>query len=581
VRTRSRRRLDLALLGGGSLLLGVGAAIGAFVGNPEHIQDMWAGASFHQDGSAAISEVIDWDFGTATDKHGIFRDVPGLDPAANIVVSSPDAPDDLLVTDAGGLTNLRIGSPSETVSGRHRYQISYDLGANVLAQNGRLAWNAIGAYWPVPMTKATVEAVAPFEFTDVNCFQGAQGSRDPCTITQPEPGHLVAQIGELGSNEGVTIAATPGAPLAAAPVLSPPTGPIPPGDGIGLVPPALVALFGALLGAFPASHIVRRWGRERVGAGSATDAAFAADSTSERRVDSEELASLATIEFAPPDGLSPAQGGVLLAESVEQRHKVAWFVTEAIDGAISLDEEDGKRVRMRRLDFGDPDASRILDTMFDGQQELLLGKYDKDFAAGWRQVGTGLQHWMETSGMWDPAGDRRRTTVRALGILVGVVGAGATVLSAGLAARYGAGWLAGVAIGAILAGIGWAGAIRAWELKVRTPLGSGLWLRTESFRRFLAQSEGYHAEQAAARGVLREYTAWAVSVGEVDRWTRAMASASNIPDQSALQYAYLYPLLFASTNAASTPPSSRGGGGGGGFGGSVGGGGGGGGGGSW
>src|SRR6476620_27311 len=70
VRTRSRRRLDVALLCGGGVLLGVGAAIGAFVGNPEHIQDMWAGASFHADGSAAITEVIDWDYGSATDKHG-------------------------------------------------------------------------------------------------------------------------------------------------------------------------------------------------------------------------------------------------------------------------------------------------------------------------------------------------------------------------------------------------------------------------------------------------------------------------------------------------------------------------------
>ncbi len=576
----------MALLCGGGVLLGVGAAIGAFVGNPEHIQEMWAGASFHQDGSAAITEVIDWDFGSATDKHGIFRDVKDLDPAANIKVTSPDAPDELLIAaapfDAAAYpaTRLRIGDADQTVSGRHRYVITYDLGADVLSENGRLGWNAIGAYWPVPMSKATVEAVAPFELTDVRCSQGPNGSGTPCTITQPEPGHLVAQIGELGAEEGVTIAATPGAALAAAPVLSPPTGPIPPGDGIGLVPPALLALFGGLLGALPASRIVRRWGRERVGAGGATDAAWATDSTSERRVDSDELDAMATIEFAPPEALSPAQGGVLLAESVEQRHKVAWLVTEAIDGAISIDQEDGKRVRLRRLGFGDPEASPVLDTMFDGQQELLLGKYDKDFAAGWRQVGTGLQHWMDTSGLWDPAGDRRRTMVRVLGILTGIVGAAATVLSAVLAAQHGAGWLVGVAIGAVLAGIGWAGAIRAWELKVRTPLGSGLWLRTESFRRFLAQSEGYHAEQAAARGVLREYTAWAVAVGEVDRWTRAMASAGNLPDQSALGYAYLYPVLLASTSSSSTAPSSSGGGGGG-FGGSVGGGGGGGGGGSW
>jgi hypothetical protein len=33
-------------------------------------------------------------------------------------------------------------------------------------------------------------------------------------------------------------------------------------------------------------------------------------------------------------------------------------------------------------------------------------------------------------------------------------------------------------------------------------MGSGLWLRVESFRRFLAGSEAHHAEEAAKRGVL-------------------------------------------------------------------------------
>jgi len=147
---------------------------------------------------------------------------------------------------------------------------------------------------------------------------------------------------------------------------------------------------------------------------------------------------------------------------------------------------------------------------------------------------------------------------------------------------HGAGWLVGVAIGAFVAGAGLAGAIRAWELRVRTPKGSGLWLRVESFRRFLAASEAYHVEQAAARGVLREYTAWAVAVGEVDHWRHAMEAATNVPQAdigSALALAYIVPSLAAGTASASTAPSSSGGGGG--FSGGVGGGGGGGGGGSW
>jgi uncharacterized membrane protein len=103
----------------------------------------------------------------------------------------------------------------------------------------------------------------------------------------------------------------------------------------------------------------------------------------------------------------------------------------------------------------------------------------------------------------------------------------------------------------------------------------------ESFRRFLHSSEGYHAEEAAKRGVLREYTAWAVAVGEVDHWRRAMAAAVNVPpDPMAMTYATMTPLLLSSTHSAATAPSSSGGGGSFG-GGSVGGGAGGGGGGSW
>ena len=88
------------------------------------------------------------------------------------------------------------------------------------------------------------------------------------------------------------------------------------------------------------------------------------------------------------------------------------------------------------------------------------------------------------------------------------------------------------------------------------------------------------AEGAARRGVLREYTAWAVAVGEVDRWKRAVGAAAIAPEVSGVHYAYMAPLLMASTRSAATAPSSSGGGGGFG-GGSVGGGAGGGGGGSW
>jgi hypothetical protein len=154
-----------------------------------------------------------------------------------------------------------------------------------------------------------------------------------------------------------------------------------------------------------------------------------------------------------------------------------------------------------------------------------------------------------------------------------------TVQGAVWASRSGPGWLALVALGGLAAGAGAAAAVRAWELRVRTPAGSGLWLRTESFRRFLAGSEARHAEEAARLGHLREYTAWAVAVGELSRWSRAVAASSAAADPAVARYPLLAPALVSGTSSSSARPSSGGSGGSGG--GGVGGGAGGGGGGSW
>ncbi|HET6948939.1 MAG TPA: hypothetical protein VFI47_01085, partial [Acidimicrobiales bacterium] len=301
----------------------------------------------------------------------------------------------------------------------------------------------------------------------------------------------------------------------------------------------------------------------------------------EIRLDAGELAQMATTEFAPPAGVTPPHGGIVLTEQVRNEHKVSWLIQAAVDGAIDLDDSDPHAVRITRTGPGTAEESPILDTAFDGRSELTLGSYDKDFGRAWSQLGSDLDDWRRTSDLWDRRADRRRVAARVLGILAAIGGGVAALGGAALAGRFGLPWLALTAAGAVLFGAGLAAALGAWELHVRTPAGSGVWLRVESFRRFLAESEAYHAEEAAKRGVLREYTAWAVAVGEIDRWARAVQASSVIPQDAGLHYAYMAPYLMASTVATATAPSSSGGGGGGFGGGSVGGGAGGGGGGSW
>ena len=109
-------------------------------------------------------------------------------------------------------------------------------------------------------------------------------------------------------------------------------------------------------------------------------------------------------------------------------------------------------------------------------------------------------------------------------------------------------------------------------LPARSAQGSALTLRTESFRRFLHASESRHVEWAWEHGLLREYSGWAVALGEADAWSDALAR-SNVPAPARASAA---PALLA-TRAASirssrtAPPPKSSGGSSGGFGGSSGG----------
>ncbi|MDQ2650530.1 MAG: DUF2207 domain-containing protein [Actinomycetota bacterium] len=585
MRTAGRRRLDVFWIGTSAVVAGGIAALGSAVASPERVERMWVGAQLREDGTATISEVIDYDFGLGQERHGIFRNIPGVPFNATIQVDSPDAPDGIaaqIPTSVGGEqgVQVKIGDPNTTIQGQHRYLLRYDHGG-IQAANGSLEWDAVGTGWDVKIEEVEVGVVAPWEFEDLRCAKGSTGDVGGCTIEQPEPGLLRLHVDALGAHEGISIFAGHGRTLeAGAPALPLPPADPPEDEGAGIAQPAAVAALGVLGGGITMSRFVRRRGRERVGVGGVADAAWAGGGgpTSDRLVDAEELAEMATTEFAPPEGITAPMGGIILMERVVDDHKTAWLIEAAIAGHIELDEPKKNKVRLTRLSDGDASTRPILDAMFGGRSEITLGKYDSTFAGGWGKIGTLLESWSGSSQLWDPAGDKRRTRYRVLGVLGIILGVVLVGAGGALSGLFGGSWLGLLVAGAIVLGLSFGAIVRSWELRVRTVTGSAHYLRVESFRRFLHGSEAYHAEEAAKRGLLREYTAWAVAVGEVDRWSKACASASIAPSTAGLGYALMAPHFSSAATSASTAPSSSGGGGGGG---SVGGGGGGGGGGSW
>ncbi|MDH3753801.1 MAG: DUF2207 domain-containing protein [Acidimicrobiia bacterium] len=583
MRHATRRRWDIVLLGAGSLVVGAAASIGALAADTERIGEYWTHAAIAADGRAQVIEVIDYDFGFNS-RHGILRDIPDVDPEAPIVVSSPTAPDDLRVTTGFGEVSLRIGDADTTIRGRHRYRIDYPL--DTLVSADRISWNAIGLDWPVPINNAEIHLTAPNELIDLDCARGERGSVGGCDVIQVSPGHLLVDVSGLGAGDGVTVFASRGAPLATLPRA--PTVPDGPADDPGShwLLPGLAGFGVALVAAGVTSMRVRVLGREQVWEGVPTDVAFGPPTgtiAGVQLLDHEQLAEMATVEFESPRDLSAAAGGIIHAEGVESRHQIAWLIESAIRDEIVLDEGDGDLALVRGSAVPHPAVAATLDAIFDRRDRVELGSYDKEFAAAWQKLAGELEDWRAASGLWEPKGHKRRRTARILGVLALVVGLGTAALGGALAGRAGPIWILVVALGGLVAGAGIAALVRAWELPVRTPEGSARWLQVESFRRFIAGSEGHHAEAAARMGLLRHYTAWAVALDEVAHWEKAVEAAAAVPGSSAfdstsdLHFVALTPALSSATTSTFTAPSSSGGGGGGG----AGGGGGGGGGGSW
>jgi hypothetical protein len=582
-----------------AVLVGVVATLGALAGNTERVTRMWVSAEINKDGSARITEVIDYDFGVGVNaRHGIYRDIPGLgyedESKPRVTMDGGTVPYEVTIPDNRDLWtedihSFRVGDPHDTVTGVHRYYVQYTL-QNV-ARGGKLAWDAIGTGWNVDVDNVQVHVVAPYDLAGARCVKGTEGSRQRCALTKPGPGRLVVDLGELDAGKGATLyAAGTGGTLtdkAAAPV--PPSGPATGNDvGVGTLVPGLLATAIALLAALLTTLVIRLMGRERVTAEGGNGR--------EKRVDVQKLRRSLTPVSAPPAELTPAQGGILLAESVLPQHRVAWLMTTALDGYLDIDDNQHHPTLTRRTpaDGGsaDPMVKDVLDHVFPGRDSVTLGMYDWWFQKGWNTLGSRLETWRRGSGLWDQAGTERSSRALLGGVVAALVGVIAVVVGAVLSDNeVGPAWWVVLVSGGVAAGGGLAGAIRGWELEVRSSRGTALWIQVESFRHYLSDSAPHQVDEAADAGRLDLYTAWAVALGVNDRWSQAMTDSTTTPTaarsarraqrMSLFGPAVAVALVTSAAASVASPSSGGGGSGGGSGGGGVGGGEGGGGGGSW
>lgn len=584
----------IVVLGGLTAFGCVGPAVGV-----ERIHSFDITALIREDRTVAIREVIDYDFGPES-RRGIVRLIPNLGGTPqDITVSSPTAPDQFTTRQIGNDTEIRIGDPDQTNTGRHRYVVEYVLPDTIRSDAFDL--DAIGATSEVPLTHGRVTVLGA-TLSNARCFVGQPQSQETCDIEERDGGYHVAED-DLSDHAGISIEADVAATRAATfPELPPFEGR---DQGARLTWTVVVVALGAIT-ALVVFVLSRQMGRNEVAGGGATEAAFVdfgtetfgtvhqapaqapAPVAGARMVADTKMGELAGLEFVPPGGIEPWQASVVARETIDDRTVGAWFASLAAHDIVEIDK-DGDDVTLRagaKANTADATVAPILNRAMSGRTEIALGSYSPAFSAAWQEAGAAIDGWSVGSQTF-----RRRPPRFGAGAkgCIGNVGAVVPlVVVGGIFTASVGGTFSRTAIAAVVLAIAVPGlaAFVAYRRLTRSlsARGSAIALRTESFRRFLHDSEAQHVEWAWENGLLREYSAWAVALGEVDAWNGAMAASQVPPAEVHASHGIMAPVIYSSAFSSTTtaPSTSGSSGGGGGFsGGSVGGGGGGGSTGSW
>ena len=578
------------------LVVGV-LALGGLIGENSHdekIEQLQVVVSGEGDSGVRITETIDHDFGTET-KHGPQLVVPNdFGQVQDVTADSDSAPDNVYLDDTTlngqSATQIRVGDPDETVTGQHRYTISYVLPTARFAAPD-FSLDVVGADSPIPIEDVTV-VFDGISLDDPRCTAGGAGSDEACAFAKGAP--LRLSYDRLDAREGITVSGEVSEWTA--------------GDGGIAAPPlpeqreddrALTALWTMALGVVAAGGVwiwsVRHGRNEVVGTGPAEAAHGVAGPGPgmTRQVTDAELREMTTIEFAPPKGIEPWQGAVVYTEQLDDSSVTAWFSGAIANDHLAIEEHSGKPRLSRGPKAGeiDPVSAKVLDKMFGNRENVDLDGYDSQFASAWTKVQELQDDWVANSGWWRvgapkrgrsmPGGCATLFTLVFFGIIAGV-GAAFLLGFLGVIGGVVTGVLVGLGLPYIVARVAYS-PLRPG----RTANGSAYALQVASFRKFLVESEGQYVEWAWKNGLLRQYSAWAVALDAADAWQAAMERAGVPREEIGASSPLMVHAMagsFAASHVQPTQSSSGGGSSGfssGGFSGSVGGGGGGGSHGSW
>ena len=549
-------------------------------------------------GTLSVQEDIVVDFGSQQ-HHGIFRTIPlryrfdgTHDRYYRLTVHSvSDAVKPLQYKASVQDDNevIQIGDPNAFVSGVNRYVIFYDVAGvmNSFSDHDELYWNVDGALWQVPKSKVTATVIFPTgAFQKGACYQGAPGSTETCTYSNTANTATYTSTRLLGAGEEMTIvtALDKGAVSVPPPMLEGRKR-LFPQDAFDVNP--LIIFVSLIVLVAGLGLIARFWwlhGRDR----EYLSQYYHSNDPRERN-DPLFHHDVIVVEFDPPQGMRPAQLGLILDESADTKDVTATIVDLAVRGYLTITDVPGKHDWvLTRKQAEVPGMLPYERTLFyglfaGGRQQVKVSELKGTFQGTLRSAESDIYADAMSRKMFRVRPDLMRLGAIGVGVLVILAGAGLTWL---LGVTFGGG-LIGAAV--ILVGVTLIAVHRV--LSTRTAAGRDLMQHSLGFRLYMNTAEKYRQQFAEKAEIFTQLLPYAIVFGCVERWARAFegidTSAANgwyvgaAPFQAAALSRSLESMNAGISSAIAAAPPSSGSGSGFGGGGFAGGGGGGGGGGAW
>ncbi|HYM15674.1 MAG TPA: DUF2207 domain-containing protein [Dehalococcoidia bacterium] len=514
--------------------------LGASAGRTQ-IDAGWRIEKFHtdiliqRDGSLHITETIAAAFDVP--KHGIFRDIPVRYPydashervyglTIRSVTDGSGMPRPYERSQAGKNVELKIGDATELVTGPQIYVITYDVrGAlNAFPDHDELFWNVNGANWPVPTAEASAFVrLDGGGIERVQCYEGVNGSQQPCNSLSAadRAGFVTRRALQPGEQLTVVVGLRKGAiPEPVSQLVN-----LHPGfvDSYFRVTPWTVGIALAILAAGFAVLFGTWWrgGRDRV----YTTVYYLSHNPEEEKRPFFHRDQV-VVEYTPPEGLRPAQMGLLLDQRVDQKDLTATIVDFAVHGYLKITELD-KAWALGRADWKltvlkqPKDLQPYERTLFKGlmgdRTEVLLSDLHTDYPGALLEAqrelyGDSVRHgWFAG----DPASERGNWLTLGFAFLVG-----GALLTWGLATFAGEGL---VALPVPIFGLVMLPLSRA--MPRRTAKGSELLRRILGFRLYITTAEKDRQKFNEQQNIFAAYLPYAIVFGCVEKWAHVFADA--------------------------------------------------------